>query len=175
MEFLKKKRSEFTSSHSSSMVRSKDGILSEKIAFEVSNNRLIYKITSDSEPSTSETKNSPDKEVPNDPGVNRDLLRNSRDTQTDTGLLYDTTVAFINTFLIRAFEDFFTHQQWIERIQNKIQNKLSMIRVPHFMEELKITGLDLGTIVPIIKHSSEPWCDERGLWVHLEIDYSGGS
>lgn len=182
---------------------SSSSLLNDRIAFEVSNNKLIYKISnSNSEtiklneslslsssaklPKT--TPDNKDKETSSEQEAaaaaaaleqtssngSRDLMSNSCETQTDTGLLYDTTVAFINTFLIRAFADFFTDKQWIERIQNKIQNKLSMIHVPYFMEELKIIGLDLGTIVPLVKHSSEPWYDERGLWVHLDIDYSGG-
>ncbi len=28
--------------------------------------------------------------------------------------------------------------------------------------------------MPLIKQVNEPWYDEKGLWVHLEIDYSGG-
>lgn len=95
-------------------------------------------------------------------------------TQTENGLLYDSSITFMNTFLIRIFADFFTHERAISLIQTKIQNKLNKIRVPHFMEELKIIGLDLGSVVPLIKQTSEPWYDEKGLWVHMEIDYSGG-
>lgn len=72
-------------------------------------------------------------------------------TQTDNGLLYDSSITFMNTFLIRMFADFFTHERAISLIQTKIQNKLNKIRVPHFMEELKIIGLDLGSVVPLIK------------------------
>jgi hypothetical protein len=96
------------------------------------------------------------------------------ETQTDAGLLYDSSLNFMNTFLIRAFADFFTHKQWISLIKNKIQNKLTKIKVPYFMEELRILDLDMGSVIPLIKQVSEPWYDERGLWVHFEIDYSGG-
>ena len=41
------------------------------------------------------------------------------------------------------------------------------------MEELTITDLDLGSVIPFIKDASEPWYDDRGLWAHLDIDYSG--
>ena len=92
----------------------------------------------------------------------------------NSSLLQNSSITFMNTFLIRLFADFFTHKQWIDLIQTKIQNKLSKIKVPNFMEELRITGIDLGSVVPLIKQTSEPWYDEKGLWVHLEIDYSGG-
>ena len=96
-------------------------------------------------------------------------------TQTETSQLsLNSSLTFMNTFLIRLFADFFTHKQWIDSIQNKIQNKLSKIKLPSFIDNLTITGIDLGCIVPLIKQTSEPWCDEKGLWVHLEIDYSGG-
>lgn len=180
MEYLKKKRSQqMSTSHSVTTTTTSGSLAVDKIAFEVSNNKLIYKVNSKPDlTSTSEATNKNNQGAGADTSeqttTETNALSTTRETQTDNGLLYDSTVAFINTFMIRAFADFFTHKHWIDRIQNKIQNKLSMIRVPYFMEELKITGLDLGTIVPIIKRSSEPWCDEKGLWVHLEIDYSGG-
>lgn len=183
MEYLKKKRSQQMLSTSHSVTSTTSGSLAvDKIAFEVSNNKLIYKVNSKPDLTSATTSEATNKNIQSGSGADTseqlttetNALSTTRDTQTDNGLLYDSTVAFINTFMIRAFADFFTHKHWIDRIQNKIQNKLSMIRVPYFMEELKITGLDLGTIVPIIKRSSEPWCDEKGLWVHLEIDYSGG-
>jgi hypothetical protein len=42
------------------------------------------------------------------------------------------------------------------------------------MEGLNIISLDLGSVVPLIKQASEPWYDDKGLWVHLDLDYSGG-
>lgn len=167
MHYLKQKRAQQMSLPSQSTAAIP---LNEKIGYEVTSNKIIYKVAEGSTaPHTNEEEN---ESQSSESGV--DISGRSRDTQTDTGLLYDTTIAFINTFLIRAFSDFFTHKEWIDRIQKKIQNKLSMIDVPYFMEELKITGIDLGTVVPLIKQTSEPWYDERGLWVHLEIDYSGG-
>lgn len=55
-----------------------------------------------------------------------------------------------------------------------MQNKLNTIKLPYFMEGLNIINLDLGSVVPLIKQASEPWYDEKGLWVHLDLDYSGG-
>ena len=88
--------------------------------------------------------------------------------------MYDSSLSFLNTFLIRAFADFYTHKRWISLIQAKIQKKLNTIKVPYFMEDLRIEALDLGSVIPLIKQCGEPWYDEKGLWVHLDIDYSGG-
>lgn len=95
-------------------------------------------------------------------------------TQTENGLIYDSSLAFMNTFLIRLFADFFEHKYWISKIQTKMQNKLNTIKLPYFMEGLNIINLDLGSVVPLIKQASEPWYDEKGLWVTLDLDYSGG-
>jgi hypothetical protein len=103
-----------------------------------------------------------------------DNNNNTISTQTDQTLIYDTSLNFMNTFLIRIFSDFYTHQFWITKIRTKIQNKLNTIKMPYFMEELKIIDLDLGFMIPIIKQTSEPWYDEKGLWCNLDIDYSGG-
>ncbi|RMZ94273.1 testis-expressed sequence 2 isoform X1 [Brachionus plicatilis] len=95
------------------------------------------------------------------------------ETQTDSSYMYDSSLAFMNTFLIRVFADFFYDKYWIGQVQTKIQNKLNKIRMPHFMESLLVTGVDLGSVVPLIKQVSEPWYDDKGLWVHLDIDYNG--
>ena len=106
--------------------------------------------------------------------LNQTNTKIETNTQTENGLVYDSSLAFMNTFLIRIFADFFTHQYWISKIQTKMQNKLNTIKLPYFMESLNIINLDLGSVVPLIKQASEPWYDEKGLWVHLDIDYSGG-
>ncbi len=87
---------------------------------------------------------------------------------------YEKTLKFLNAFLLRTFADFFTHQQWIEKIKTKIQRKINTIKVPYFIEEITIMDIDLGMTVPLIKYANDPWSDEKGLWVHLDIDYNGG-
>ncbi len=58
---------------------------------------------------------------------------NTISTQTDQTLIYDTSLNFMNTFLIRIFSDFYTHQFWITKIRTKIQNKLNTIKMPYFL------------------------------------------
>ncbi|CAF0990777.1 unnamed protein product [Brachionus calyciflorus] len=111
-----------------------------------------------------------DRLVSQEKGAQRDL---NVGTQTEESFLYESSLTFMNTFLIRIFADFFYNKHWINQVQTKIQNKLNKIKVPYFMEDLLITGVDLGCVVPLIKQASEPWYDEKGLWVHLDIDYNG--
>lgn len=138
-----------------------------KLSYSVTNDKIIYKINDSAESDKSSSSSSSSNDI------NSILTQTPRETQTEGGLLYDSSLNFMNTFLIRIFADFFNHQHWIELIQNKIQNKLNKIKIPYFMEELKITGIDLGSVIPLIKQASEPWYDEKGLWVHLDLDYSG--
>ena len=151
---------------------------STDFSFSASNKNIIYKLGDEQkEPSISmstpppQQEDSPRSSVSN---LNQTNTKIETNTQTENGLVYDSSLAFMNTFLIRIFADFFTHQYWISKIQTKMQNKLNTIKLPYFMESLNIINLDLGSVVPLIKQASEPWYDEKGLWVHLDIDYSGG-
>jgi hypothetical protein len=147
-----------------------------KMSYSTTNDKLSYKIV-DGGGHESEKNAKPGDSNGNNTtnnNNNQQMATTAMETQTDNGLLYDSSLNFMNTFLIRVFADFFTHKHWISLIKNKIQNKLGKIKVPYFMEELRIVDLDLGSVIPLIKQVSEPWYDERGLWVHFEIDYSGG-
>ena len=163
-EFLKRKKSSSqTQKRNSNETHNKLNELQLSLSYSANSDKIIYKMS--------------DKNDTQSQGSVKESNQGEfveECSQTDNGLLYDTSLSFMNIFLIRIFEDFFTHKFWISKIKQKIQNKLNTIKVPHFMEELKVTDLDLGSVVPLIKQSSEPWYDEKGLWVHLDIDYSGG-
>jgi hypothetical protein len=141
-----------------------------KLVYCANSDKIIYKIQ---QTKSADKPNGDDEIEPNETAGKN--APSSHEVQTESGFLYDASLNFMNTFLIRIFADFFTHKQWISLIQNKIQNKLSKIKLPYFIEGLKVVDLDLGSVIPIIRQSSEPWCDKlKGLWVHLDIDYSGG-
>ena len=42
------------------------------------------------------------------------------------------------------------------------------------MDELTVTGIDLGSEIPTIRRISRPYIDERGLWIDLDLAYNGG-
>jgi hypothetical protein len=167
------------STNTSTLRLSKSPSIDSSLSYDTTNEKLVLKIAEESQSN---------KANKNDDFARNQVAYNSMDqssttsshnnnevsTQTESSLFHDSSLAFMNTFLIRIFADFFTQKQWINLIQNKIQNKLKKINVPYFMEELQITGLDLGSVIPLIKHASDPWYDEKGLWVHLDLDYSGG-
>lgn len=144
----------------------------DKFSCDVANDKIIYKIINDDDSSSVGTKMSESGSKDNlDASAS---INNEMSTQTNQSFLYDASLTFMNTFLIRTFADFFNRTEYITQIKNKIQNKLNKISVPYFMESLVITDLNLGSVIPLIKEVSEPWHDEKGLWVHFNIDYSGG-
>lgn len=47
-------------------------------------------------------------------------------------------------------------------------------QIPYFIEELKITHLDLGNTMPAIRRGGYPYFDDQGFWVDTDINYEGG-
>ncbi|NXL91500.1 TEX2 protein, partial [Alectura lathami] len=82
-------------------------------------------------------------------------------------------VAWVNALVGRVFWDFLQEQYWAEQVSSKIQKKLSKIKLPYFMNELTLTELDMGTSIPSILSASKPTINDRGLWVDMEVTYSG--
>lgn len=74
-------------------------------------------------------------------------------------------------------------------VKDRIQRKLSSIKLPYFIEQLLVTELSLGNLPflfgsifdlftsgsspPIIHKASKPVLDQRGLWIDLDITYDG--
>ncbi|NXC42226.1 TEX2 protein, partial [Penelope pileata] len=82
-------------------------------------------------------------------------------------------VAWVNALVGRVCWDFLREQYWAEQVSSKIQKKLSKIKLPYFMNELALTELDMGTSIPSILSASKPTINDRGLWVDMEVTYSG--
>ncbi|KAE8578937.1 hypothetical protein XENTR_v10023836 [Xenopus tropicalis] len=82
-------------------------------------------------------------------------------------------VCWINAFIGRILWDFLREKYWEDMVADKIQKKLTKIKLPHFMNELTLTGLDMGTSLPQINSISNPTMNERGLWMDLDVSYSG--
>ncbi|XP_040446805.1 testis-expressed protein 2-like isoform X1 [Falco naumanni] len=82
-------------------------------------------------------------------------------------------MAWMNALVGRIFWDFLREQYWAELVSSKIQKKLSKIKLPYFMNELTLTELDMGTSIPSVLSASSPTINERGLWVDMEVTYSG--
>ncbi|KAG7265375.1 hypothetical protein CRUP_004463 [Coryphaenoides rupestris] len=49
-----------------------------------------------------------------------------------------------------------------------------VVKLPYFMNELKLAELDMGTGLPEVLSTSKPSLDQRGLWLELDVAYMGG-
>ncbi|NXH09584.1 TEX2 protein, partial [Bucco capensis] len=91
----------------------------------------------------------------------------------DTAGGSEGSMAWMNALVGRIFWDFLREPYWAEQVSNKIQKKLSKIKLPYFMNELRLTELDMGTSIPSVLSASNPTINEQGLWVDMEVTYSG--
>ncbi|XP_076154920.1 testis-expressed protein 2 [Alosa pseudoharengus] len=85
----------------------------------------------------------------------------------------DIPPAWINALIGRIFWDFLREKYWTDMVSRKIQKKLSKIRLPYFMNELTLTELDMGSCMPQIIRTYEPRFNSRGLWLELDMEYTG--
>uniref|UniRef100_A0A3P9IKH7 Testis expressed 2, like n=1 Tax=Oryzias latipes TaxID=8090 RepID=A0A3P9IKH7_ORYLA len=81
--------------------------------------------------------------------------------------------AWVNALIGRIFWDFLREKHWADTVSLKIQKKLSKIRLPYFMNELSLTEMDMGCSVPQVSAASRPEVNHRGLWVELQLVYTG--
>ncbi|XP_026772615.3 testis-expressed protein 2-like [Pangasianodon hypophthalmus] len=105
---------------------------------------------------------------PSEPGSPTETKRFSSDPVAGCG-----DPAWINAVIGRIFWDLLHEKYWVDQVAHKIQKKLSKIRLPYFMNELTLSELDLGTCIPQVLSTSRPSVDHRGLWLELEVLYTG--
>lgn len=80
---------------------------------------------------------------------------------------------WVNSLVGRIFWDFLREKYWTDQVAHKIQKKLSKIKLPYFMNELTLADLDMGTCLPQVLSTSKPTLDCKGLWLELELVYTG--
>ncbi|XP_069685318.1 testis-expressed protein 2 isoform X2 [Periplaneta americana] len=93
--------------------------------------------------------------------------------EAEVDKLVDADVLWINAMVGRVLFDVLKNPYWVQKIQERLQRKLSIIKLPYIIEDLLITDLDLGHNLPMAHRASHPVVDERGLWVDLDITYEG--
>ncbi|XP_054699468.1 testis-expressed protein 2-like isoform X2 [Grus americana] len=91
----------------------------------------------------------------------------------DTARRSEVCMAWMNALVGRIFWDFLQERYWAEQVSSKIQKKLSKIKLPYFMNELTLTELDMGISIPTVLSASNPTVNDQGLWVDMEVTYSG--
>ncbi|XP_044252894.1 testis-expressed protein 2 isoform X2 [Tribolium madens] len=85
----------------------------------------------------------------------------------------ESDVQWINSLVGRVFFDCLRDENFTQGLKDKIQSKLSSIKLPYFIEGLMVTELNLGKTPPVIHKATKPNLDERGLWIDLDVTYEG--
>lgn len=81
---------------------------------------------------------------------------------------------WLNAVAARLCWDIWHEQRWKDWVTTRIQKKLIRIKTPSFMEQLRVTDVDLGNDMPVVLRLKEgPKLDLRGIWVYLDVEYSG--
>ncbi|KAK4874750.1 hypothetical protein RN001_014110 [Aquatica leii] len=70
---------------------------------------------------------------------------------------------WINAILSRVLFDFTHDDTFTDKVQERIQRKLSSIKLPQFVEQLP----------PLIHAVRDPKVDDKGLWVDMDVHYEG--
>uniref|UniRef100_A0A6A7FXD1 Testis-expressed sequence 2 protein-like n=2 Tax=Hirondellea gigas TaxID=1518452 RepID=A0A6A7FXD1_9CRUS len=82
-------------------------------------------------------------------------------------------VTWVNAMAGRLLYDFLHNPYWANKIQERVQRKLSKVHVPHLVGELVVCGVQLGGTVPQLRSVGTPRQDQRGLWCDLNVEYEG--
>ncbi|XP_074647421.1 testis-expressed protein 2-like [Tubulanus polymorphus] len=104
----------------------------------------------------------------------KDMQRGGGSASIVGQITCDPQMFWFNALLTRTFYDFIRDKYYADKVSEKIQKKLSKIRVPYFIDELTITEIELGTEMPVVRRASKPYLDERGMWFDADIAYNGG-
>lgn len=58
-------------------------------------------------------------------------------------------------------------------MQERVQRKLSKLHIPYFVGDIVVCGVNMGSATPQLSAVGSPQVDSRGLWVDLNVEYSG--
>ena len=85
-----------------------------------------------------------------------------------------TSNQWLNSLAARLCWDIWHEKRWKDWVMTRIQKKLIRIKTPSFMEQLRLTNIDVGNDMPMINQLiGGPRMDLRGIWVYLDVTYQG--
>lgn len=83
------------------------------------------------------------------------------------------SIEFLNIYLNRIFYDIHKSENIKNLLKDRIYRKLLKIKITQWFKSIKVTDIDMGTILPKITSVSRPHQGDGGLWVELGIEYAG--
>ncbi|XP_054614903.1 testis-expressed protein 2-like [Dunckerocampus dactyliophorus] len=101
------------------------------------------------------------------------VAESSADTGPEPNPAPEGQPVWLNSLIGRILWNCLQDQYWTDRVAQKFQKKLSKIKLPYFMNELMLVDLDMGTCLPQILSISKPTLDRRGLWLEVQLVYTG--
>ncbi|XP_034249230.1 testis-expressed protein 2-like isoform X2 [Thrips palmi] len=114
-----------------------------------------------------------EKDKEKDKDHDRDHIESMIEEEEQKAVIHGLPMSWLNAIIGRICFDLLRSPLWRGRIHQRLQKKLSTLKLPYFMEALTITELDLGNTVPVFHRASQPSLDVRGLWVELDMTYQG--
>ncbi|XP_026281870.2 testis-expressed protein 2 isoform X1 [Frankliniella occidentalis] len=114
-----------------------------------------------------------EKDKEKDKEHDKDHIDSMIEAEEQKAVLNGLPMSWLNSIIGRICFDLLRSPTWQCRILQRLQKKLSTLKLPYFMEALTITELDLGNTVPVFHRASQPSLDVRGLWVELDMTYQG--
>ena len=83
-------------------------------------------------------------------------------------------LGWITAGMARLVWDAWHEDRWRNWATTRIQRKLIRVKTPWFIDPLKVTEVNMGMDMPVIRRSHRsPVVDNRGVWVYLEVEYHG--
>lgn len=86
----------------------------------------------------------------------------------------ESQLPWFNAFFGRLAWDFLRHERWRRRVQERIQAKIKKMKLVSILNEPVVTNVEMGNEWPIVTNISKPYLDNQGLWLELEVVYTGG-
>ena len=81
---------------------------------------------------------------------------------------------WINAMAARLCWDMWHEKRWKDWVMTRIQKKLIRVKTPSFIDQLRLTDVNLGKDMPVVKGLHHgPILDLRGIWVFLNVIYEG--
>ncbi|XP_065317500.1 uncharacterized protein LOC135925874 isoform X3 [Gordionus sp. m RMFG-2023] len=84
-------------------------------------------------------------------------------------------LCWFNAFIERLTWDILSGDYLKDTITMKIRRKLAKVKVPYFIEPLKLLHFETGQTLPVVHATTRPWTDSDGVWWQFLISYTGSA
>ena len=114
----------------------------------------------------------------NDSSISEHQLSHARSVSSSVDrppkVTRSSQLQWLNAVAARLCWDIWHEQRWKDWVTTRIQKKLIRVKTPSFMEQLRVTDVDLGHDMPVVLRLKEgPKLDLKGIWVYLDVVYEG--